>query len=124
MQICFDHSSLHGASRMPVLFPHSRLYMSSQLSIARAVWWSFAGDTAAKKKKKGNKCMLRYVMRVQRRDSPGYTAFHSNRTLAAHEFDIGGGLVLCVYVGTMSQMCQNWSTRHHIVSGALKPCSA
>ena len=67
--------------------------MSPQLPIARAVWWSFAEDNAAKKKKKGNKCMLRYVLRVQRRDSPGYTAFHSHSSVATHEFDIGGSLV-------------------------------
>ena len=103
---------------MPVLFPRS------QLPIARAVWWSFAEDNAAKKKKKGNKCMLRYVLRVQRRDSPGYTAFHSNHSVTTHEFDIGGGLVLCVYVGTMTQIMKYWGTWYHIVSGALKPCSA
>ena len=104
---------------MPVLFPRS------QLSIARAVWWSFAEDNAAKKKKKkGNKCMLRYVLRVQRRDSPGHTAFHSTGSVATHEFDTGGGLVLCIYVGTMSQMMSYWGTWHHNVSGALEPCSA
>ena len=78
--------------------------MSSQLPISRAVWWSFAEGNAAKKKKKGNKCMLRYVLRVQRRDSPGYTRRSTalaRSSVATHEFDIGSGLVLCIYVGTM-----------------------